>query len=664
MRILNKIAALVFVLALPYLAQPANAQIGPGNANLQCPTSTPGVWTPCGGSANPIFVQGTFSASLGGFTPSASGARMTALSVTTSDSSGNLPSGTVAVIGNVGTNPMYCNVNGIAATTADQLITSSGGWFAFTIPTGITTLHCIATGGSTTANGVGGAGLPTGTGGGGGGSGGGGAVYGPTANGTAAANPPVVIGGTVDGTGTGAVSNLKITAGGVASTALNATPTLANGNGIVPTQGGNVLSATNGWYGNVLQGNAVLSATNGLYTNLLQGNAVIASGNPLFAQLTAGTALAGKFGIDQTTVGTTNGVSIAQIGATTVATGNGVSGAGSQRVNIASDNTAFSVNATLQASATTAIGKVDPNTIGSWGLMSGTVPGTAPTNTMITGGIYNSSAPTLSTGQTAPFQFTSAGSLHSTVDNTLAAIVPADNVANPAAGASPVEGLNALWDSAGTQWVRMPGTAAAGAQVNVKSGGFASGAVASGAFASGAYASGSIGSGAVAAGAVVSGAYLSGSLASGAVVDITNMSASTSSAPPSKAIYLGANASGATGGNLKGLIACDSHVFKHITSATDTLAVQGVASQSVYVCNWRSRAAGTATWFLENTASANANCSSTNTQINGLASEAVNSGEIYAPSFWQGLKNTSGNGLCINSTGTGGVDVDVWYAQF
>jgi hypothetical protein len=642
MRILNKIAALVFVLALPYLAQPANAQIGPGNANLQCPTSTPGVWTPCGGSANPIFVQGTFSASLGGFTPSASGARMTALSVTTSDSSGTLPSGTVAVIGNVGANPMYCNVNGIAATTADQLITSSGGWFAFTIPTGITTLHCIATGGSTTANGVGGAGLPTGTGGGGGGSGGGGAVYGPTANGTAAANPPVVIGGTVDGTGTGAVSNLKITAGGVASTAFNATPSLANGNGIVPTQGGNVLSATNGWYGNVLQGNAVLSATNGLYANLLQGNAVIASGNPLFAQLTAGSALAGKFGIDQTTVGTTNGVSIAQIGATTVATGNGVSGAGSQRVNIASDNTAFSVNATLQASATTAIGKVDPNTIGSWGLMSGTVPGTAPTNTMITGGIYNSSAPTLSTGQTAPFQFTSAGSLHSTVDNS-----------NP----------NGSAVSASSSPVVIASDQAAVA-IKAASASIASGAIASGALASGSIASGAIASGAVSAGAVVSGAYLSGSLASGAVVDITNMSASTSSAPPSKAIYLGANASGATGGNLKGLIACDSHVFKHITSATDTLAVQGVASQSVYVCNWRSRAAGTATWFLENTASANANCSSTNTQINGLASEAVNSGEIYAPSFWQGLKNTSGNGLCINSTGTGGVDVDVWYAQF
>lgn len=43
---------------------------------------------------------------------------------------------------------------------------------------------------------------------------------------------------------------------------LNATPTLANGNGVVPTQGGAVLSATNGLYANILQGNAVNSLTN------------------------------------------------------------------------------------------------------------------------------------------------------------------------------------------------------------------------------------------------------------------------------------------------------------------------------------------------------------------------------------------------------------------
>jgi len=135
-------------------------------------------------------------------------------------------------------------------------------------------------------------------------------------------------------------------------------------------------------------------------------------------------------------------------------------------------------------------------------------------------------------------------------------------------------------------------------------------------------------------------------------------------APPTGATYMGVLASGATGGHVAAPIVCDNHVFKHITSATDTLAVQGVASQTVYVCGWRSRAAGVATWFLENTASANANCSSSNTQITGVATEAANTGETVLSSFWSGLKNTAGNGLCINSTGTGGVDVDIWYTQF
>lgn len=55
--------------------------------------------------------------------------------------------------------------------------------------------------------------------------------------------------------------------------------------------------------------------------------------------LVAGSALIGKVGIDQTTVGTTNAVSIAQLGANTVATGNGTSSTGTLRVAIASDNT-------------------------------------------------------------------------------------------------------------------------------------------------------------------------------------------------------------------------------------------------------------------------------------------------------------------------------------
>lgn len=67
--------------------------------------------------------------------------------------------------------------------------------------------------------------------------------------------------------------------------------------------------------------------------------------------LSAGAAVAGKFGIDQTTPGTTNlvalaanqSVNTAQINGVAPVMGNGVTGTGSQRVTVASDNTPFAV---------------------------------------------------------------------------------------------------------------------------------------------------------------------------------------------------------------------------------------------------------------------------------------------------------------------------------
>lgn len=84
-----------------------------------------------------------------------------------------------------------------------------------------------------------------------------------------------------------------------------------------------------------------ITVTQATGTNL---HAVIDSGTltavtAITNALPAGTNLLGKVGIDQTTVGTTNGVSIAQLGTGTINTGNGTSGTGTLRVAIASDNT-------------------------------------------------------------------------------------------------------------------------------------------------------------------------------------------------------------------------------------------------------------------------------------------------------------------------------------
>lgn len=110
--------------------------------------------------------------------------------------------------------------------------------------------------------------------------------------------------------------------------------------------------------------------TSGLWVN------VKATASPVIA---AGAALIGKVGIDQTTPGTTNLVALAanqsvnnaQINGVTPLMGNGVTGTGSQRVTIASDNTAFSVNATLSAETTKVIG-VTRTADGSGNLLTST----------------------------------------------------------------------------------------------------------------------------------------------------------------------------------------------------------------------------------------------------------------------------------------------------
>lgn len=193
------------------------------------------------------LIAGTVTASLAPFGPSASGSRMTPLAVTTSDSSSTLPTGAAVVVTNVGANPMYCNVTGAAATTADQYI-GAGNWYVFA-PGVVTTLHCIATGSSTTANGVGGSGLPAGTGGAAGGSGGGGAV-------TVADGADVAEGALAD-----------------ASSSVGGTGSLSAKLRRMTTQLDTIQTAVQ-------------------------------------AAIPAGSAIIGKAGIDQTTPGTTNGVQV------------------------------------------------------------------------------------------------------------------------------------------------------------------------------------------------------------------------------------------------------------------------------------------------------------------------------------------------------------------
>lgn len=82
----------------------------------------------------------------------------------------------------------------------------------------------------------------------------------------------------------------------------------------------------------------------------------------------------------------TQDINLKQINGNTTSVGNGTAGTGVQRVTIASDNTAFSVNATLSAETTKVIGTVNQGT-SPWIVAGGGSAGTAATGVVTVQGI-------------------------------------------------------------------------------------------------------------------------------------------------------------------------------------------------------------------------------------------------------------------------------------
>ena len=91
--------------------------------------------------------------------------------------------------------------------------------------------------------------------------------------------------------------------------------------------------------------------------------------------------------------------------------GNGTTGTGSQRVTIASDNTAFSVNATLLAETTKVIGTV--RNLGNAGAIMDFAGqnAAAPANAWLIGGEFNTSPTTITNGDASPLQLDNSGKL-------------------------------------------------------------------------------------------------------------------------------------------------------------------------------------------------------------------------------------------------------------
>ena len=104
---------------------------------------------------------------------------------------------------------------------------------------------------------------------------------------------------------------------------------------------------------NAGSGSFTVAQATGTNLHMVVDSGTITAVTSLTNALPVGANVIGKVSIDQTTPGTTNlvalaanqSVNVAQINGVTTLMGNGVTGTGSQRVTIASDNTAFSVNA-------------------------------------------------------------------------------------------------------------------------------------------------------------------------------------------------------------------------------------------------------------------------------------------------------------------------------
>jgi hypothetical protein len=236
----------------------------------------------------------------------------------------------------------------------------------------------------------------------------------------------------VANTGANATAMLVTGTGGTFPATQSGTWNVTNVSGTVslPTGAATAANQTNGTEKTQIvdgSGNVIASTSNNLNVQCANcsGSGVSAAdaatftaGTSLFApvggQFTSGGATACVTG-HECTVGMTAARAMfgdmSSIAGTATLTGNGTAGAGAQRVTIASDNTAFGVNATLQASATTAIGKVDPNTIATWGLVVSTQNSATPTNGQLIEGQFNTTPTTITSGNVSPLQMDNAGNL-------------------------------------------------------------------------------------------------------------------------------------------------------------------------------------------------------------------------------------------------------------
>jgi hypothetical protein len=105
---------------------------------------------------------------------------------------------------------------------------------------------------------------------------------------------------------------------------------------------------------------------------------------------------------------------------------------------------------------------------------------------------------------------------------------------------------------------------------------------------------------------------------------------------------------------------CGSHVYKHITTATDTQLIAGVSGRNIYVCDYSISFNGTGNIYLEQATSGTC---ATLTQLDQTWYGVANAGKIAANPYYTGISIVAGGQLCVNTSAAIAVDIAVNYDQ-
>lgn len=140
----------------------------------------------------------------------------------------------------------------------------------------------------------------------------------------------------------------------------------------------------------------------------------------------------------------------------------------------------------------------------------------------------------------------------------------------------------------------------------------------------------------------------------------TTWQSATGAAPPANSVYIGANASGATGGLLAGLIQCDSSVAYDASTNGSTELKALTSGRTIYVCGYTILAAGTVNVkLIYGTGTA---CATGSVNMTAAYQLTAQVGLVDGAAFYRGLKTASANALCINTSAGVAVQAIVYYS--